>query len=214
MRFGTETDTGDLTGTVVREAPVATPAAVEAVLPRLTGVILQRPPSFSAKKVAGERAYHAARRGEAIELRPVPVTVHGWSIGAWRGSELDVEVRCGGGTYVRALARDLGELADSAAHLTRLRRTRSGPFGVEEAVAIDDLPERGQAALLPPLRAVGSLPRQRLDATEVERIGRGIPVEARTDGERAALVDESDALLAIAERVRDRWQPRVVLLDG
>lgn len=214
VRFGSETDTGDLTGSVVREAPVATPAAVESAIPRLTGVVLQRPPSFSAKKVGGERAYHAARRGETIELRPVPVTVHGWTLGEWRGAELDVEVTCGGGTYVRALARDLGELADSAAHLTRLRRIRSGPFLVEEALPVEALAEQGREGLRPPLHAVGSLPKQMLDADEVQRVARGIPVDARSAGERAALVDESNELLAIAERAGDRWQPRVVLRDG
>ena len=152
-------------------------------------------------------------RGEEVALRPVPVVVHGWTIREWRADELDVEIRCGGGTYVRALARDLGRAVGSAAHLTRLRRTQSGPFGVADAVDLDGL-RQGRATLAPPVRAVASLPTQVCDELDVVRLCRGIAVQASLPGERAALIDAGGDLVAVAERSGDRWQPRVVLRDG
>ena len=95
------------------------------------------PPAFSAKSVDGVRAYDAARRGEAIDLKPVDVDVQSWEISAERGAEMDVTITCGTGTYIRALARDLGRASGSAAHLSALRRTRSGPFDVRDASTFD-----------------------------------------------------------------------------
>ena len=213
IRFGSETTTDDLSGEPTVEAPRPTLAAVREALPALTGALLQVPPAYSAKKVAGERAYDAARRGAPLALPPVPVVVHGWELGALRDDELAVTVTCSGGTYVRALARDLGRAAGSAAHLTRLRRLRSGPFDVGDALPLDAL-ERGEAELRPPLDALGTLPVDALDASAVQRLLRGIPVPASAAGSWGALVDESRALVAVAERVGDAWQPRVVLRDA
>ncbi|OYV73471.1 MAG: tRNA pseudouridine(55) synthase TruB, partial [Gemmatimonadetes bacterium 21-71-4] len=137
IRFGAETDTDDVTGAVVREAPLPAPAAVDAALAAMVGDLVQRPPAYSAKQVGGVRAYAAARRGRPLALPPVAVRVHAWTVRARRGADLDVTVTCGGGTYVRALARDLGAAAGSAAHLTALRRVRAGIFDVADAHAID-----------------------------------------------------------------------------
>lgn len=139
IRFGAETDTDDLTGTVTRTAPPPDIEAVRATLPSLTGEIEQIPPAYSAKKVDGEPAYRAARAGEDVVLRPARVRVDRWQIRAESHDELQVTITCGGGTYIRALARDLGRLTGSAAHLTALRRTQSGPFDVADAVTIDQL---------------------------------------------------------------------------
>ncbi|HEU4565373.1 MAG TPA: tRNA pseudouridine(55) synthase TruB, partial [Gemmatimonadaceae bacterium] len=162
VRFGAETTTDDLEGEPVRAAPLPERAAVERGMAALTGEIAQVPPAFSAKKVEGRRAYHAARRGEAVALAPVTVRVHEWRVLAWREAEVDVSITCGGGTYVRALARDLGRLAGSAAHLTRLRRVRSGSFAVDEAVSLEAL-RAGGAFLRPARDAVRSLPAEALD---------------------------------------------------
>jgi len=137
IRFGEETNTDDCTGTTVREAPLPSRDAVRNALPSLTGRISQMPPAFSAKSVDGVRAYDAARRGEAIDLKPVDVDVQSWEISAERGAEMDVTITCGTGTYIRALARDLGRASGSAAHLSALRRTRSGPFDVRDASTFD-----------------------------------------------------------------------------
>jgi tRNA pseudouridine55 synthase len=212
IRFGVETDSCDLTGAVAREAPLPSREAVEAAIPQLTGTIDQRPPAHSAKKVAGERAYTAARRGEPLELPLVPVTVHDWALGEWRGDELDVRITCGGGTYIRALARDLGVLAGSAAHLTRLRRVRSGHFDVRDAVTIDALREAAPA-LLPMRAAIPHLPVASLDDAAIEHVLHGRAIPAVGEGSVGALADGAGELVAIAERQRDWWQPRLVLRD-
>ncbi len=139
IRFGEETDTGDPTGDVIRTAALPSRQAVLNAIPSLTGNIRQVPPEFSAKKVSGAPAYRAARAGESVVLAPALVTVHEWSIASLTGNEMNVAITCGGGTYIRALARDLGRVCDSAAHLTSLRRTRSGGFDVADASTLDNL---------------------------------------------------------------------------
>jgi tRNA pseudouridine55 synthase len=139
IRFGMETDTDDSTGNVVREAAPPERRAIDEAIKSLTGKISQVPPAFSAKSVDGVRAYDAARRGEPIHLEPVDVVVYEWSIKNAREAEIDVTVTCGSGTYIRALARDLGRMTSSAAHLSVLRRIRSGPFDVADATTLDDL---------------------------------------------------------------------------
>jgi tRNA pseudouridine55 synthase len=210
VRFGAETDTDDCTGVVVRVAPLPTRAAVERGMTALTGEIEQLPPAYSAKKVGGRRAYDAVRRGDALPLTPVRVRVHRWTVRTWRDDELDVTIECGGGTYVRALARDLGRLAGSAAHLSALRRVRSGPFTVADAVSLDAV-RGGAAAVRPALDAVRSLPVERLDEAALARVMHGQVVSATVDGERAALVDAGGALVAIGERSGVCWQPRAVM---
>ena len=152
IRFGAETETDDGTGAVTREAPVPDADVVLQAIPSLTGAIVQVPPTYSAKKVDGVRAYDLARAGTAVALEPVPVHVHEWRVRAVRLPEVDVTVVCGGGTYVRALARDLGRLVGSAAHLTALRRIRSGPFDVRDAATVERL--RAEPPRVRPLRVV------------------------------------------------------------
>lgn len=140
--FGDETDTGDPTGDVIRSAPPPSRQAVLDAIQQLTGDLQQVPPEFSAKKVLGAPAYRAARAGETVVLAPALVTVHEWRVASLTAGELNASITCGGGTYIRALARDLGRMCDSAAHLTSLRRTRSGEFDVRDAATIDDLRSR------------------------------------------------------------------------
>ncbi len=140
IRFGTETDTDDATGAVTRSAALPEAHAVrETVRSDLTGEIMQVPPAYSAKSSGGTRAYDAARQGEPLDLPPAAVTVHGWVIREQRDDSLTATITCGGGTYVRALARDLGRATGSAAHLEALRRTRCGPFDVADAASLEDL---------------------------------------------------------------------------
>jgi tRNA pseudouridine55 synthase len=141
------------------------------------------------------------------------VRVDGWELLAWREGEdvvADVRVTCGGGTYVRSLARDLARATGSAAHLTALHRVRSGAFDVADAVSLDRLREGG-VPLRPPLDALPEHPVQALDAADVRRVLGGIQVTATVDGAWGALVDADGALIALAERAGERWQPRVVL---
>lgn len=215
IRFGTETDTEDLHGAVVREGLPPARERVEAVIPALTGLLDQVPPAYSAKRVQGRRAYDLAREGATVTLAPARVRVDRWELLAWRDDaaavEADVRITCGGGTYVRSLARDLGRLSGSAAHLTALRRTHSGAFAVGDALTLAEL-QAGRPALRPPLAALPEHPVQPLDSADVRRVLGGIPVLATVDGAWGALVAAgTGALVALAERAGERWQPRVVL---
>jgi tRNA pseudouridine55 synthase len=222
IRFGAETETEDHLGAVTLEAPLPSRGALLAALPHFVGAIAQVPPAYSAKRVEGERAYALARRGETVELAPVTIQVHRWEVLALRPAadgriaEADVRITCGGGTYVRSLARDLARAVGSAAHLSALRRTRSGSFGVEEAVTLEVLRDPAtKPALLPPLAALPEHPVQTLSPDEIARVVRGIDLPATVEGTWGALTNAATgALVALAERRTDRWQPRVVMHEA
>ena len=211
IALGRETDTDDLHGALVRNAEPPTDDAIAAAIVQLTGSLEQIPPAYSAKRVAGRRAYDAARAGEALVLAPAHVQVFAWRDVKREGDRLRATITCGGGTYIRALARDLGRLTGSAAHLAELRRVRSGPFHVSDAALLDAV-RAGDAVLRPALDALPTIPHVTLVGDDAERVFRGMPVDRSQDGESAALVDErSGALVAFAEAVGARWQPRVVM---
>ncbi len=218
IQFGSETDTEDLLGVVTREAAPPGEDAVRAALPALTGTISQVPPAFSAKRVDGMRAYEAARAGVMLELKPVSITVHSWEILAWNDSTCDVRIVCGGGTYVRSLARDLGRAVSSAAHLSALRRVAAGAFHVEQAQGVEAL--RTEAPRLrPPLDALPHLPKVQLSPEEVHRIRRGLDIAIgeppMATASHVSLVSaDHGGLIALGEQIGDRWQPRVVMRDA
>ncbi|HEY3286572.1 MAG TPA: tRNA pseudouridine(55) synthase TruB [Gemmatimonadaceae bacterium] len=243
VRFGAETDTEDLGGAVTREAPLPTRAALEAAVPSLLGEIDQVPPAYSAKRVDGRRAYELARAGRDVELAPSRVRIDDILLGSFEGSDDAVSacrmrVTCGGGTYVRSLARDLARAAGSAAHLTALRRERAGVFSLARAIPLELLRSGAPVNLAPAIDALEGYPFQVLSEEEVGQVVRGIDVEARVEGAYAALISgraSSDAavpaalgrplsnsvgvcLIAFAERRPsergERWQPRVVMRDA
>ena len=218
IAFGAETDTEDLLGTIVREAPPPSEDAVRAALPSLTGTITQVPPAYSAKRVDGQRAYEAARAGVALELKPVSITVHSWDVLAWRDRECDVRIVCGGGTYVRSLARDLARSIGSAAHLSALRRVAAGAFHVDAAQSVHALRD-SPPALRPPLDALPHLPHVALSESEVHRIRRGLDIDVvhppiSVTSHVALVSAEHGGLVALGERIGERWQPRVVMHDA
>ena len=141
VQFGSETDTDDGTGAPIRSGPVPSADAIRAALPSLTGEIEQVPPAYSAKHVAGHggRAYEAARRGHPADLPASRVMVYGWEIRAVHDDIAEFTVTCGTGTYIRALARDLGRAVGSAAHLSALRRTRVGTFDIGESHTLPEI---------------------------------------------------------------------------
>ena len=219
ITFGSETDTDDPTGRPTVTGPLPDPSAVETAIATLTGSIQQQPPDYSAKQVDGVRAYDAARHGAPLALRSVAVDVHGWELRQWRAAaELEVTITCGGGTYIRALARDLGRRAGSAAHLSSLRRIRSGPFHVRDAVRVADL--RPDLPLRSPLEGLVGIPPVSVDPADRARITRGQVIRATpVAGElsatgRAVLLDDAGAIVALAERQGDAWAPKVVLADA
>ena len=146
VMLGATTPSYDLEHPVDRTYPWEhiTREAVEEALRTLTGERLQEPPLFSAKKIEGTRAYELARAGEEVALRKVPVTIYEMELLACELPRIRVRVRCSKGTYIRSLAREIGEALQSGGHLTSLRRTRSGGFTVEKACPIDDFLEKLQ----------------------------------------------------------------------
>jgi len=186
--LGAATTTDDAEGETIATAPVPTLSCeqVAGVLRRFEGTILQTPPRYSAIKVGGQRAYAVARRGDEPALQPRPVTIDALHLLACDPPTLCLEVHCGSGTYVRALARDLGAALGTLGHLTALVRTRVGPFGLEDAIRLDTLAERGVAAVL--LAADQALPTApRVDVTDAEAAqlanGRGVALDGLAAGD-------------------------------
>ncbi|MET0800503.1 MAG: tRNA pseudouridine(55) synthase TruB, partial [Actinomycetota bacterium] len=169
MRLGVETSTLDADGEVVRRAPVeVTDDELASAVARLVGGSMQRPPSYSAVKVGGRKLYEAARAGEALEAPPRPIRVDRFEISERRGDDVDLSITCGGGTYVRVLAADVGAALGCGAHLTALRRTRIGPFDVQDAVAPD-----APGSPRPIADAVAHLPGVSLEDEEARAAGHG-----------------------------------------
>jgi tRNA pseudouridine55 synthase len=213
IQFGSETDTDDRTGVVTRSAEPPTDDAIASAITQLTGDIDQVPPSYSAKQVEGTRAYAAARRGAPLELEPVRISVHSWTLMGRDGDRITARITCAGGTYIRALARDLGRLTNSAAHLAELRRTDSGPFSVRDAATMADI-ESGTAELHPLTAAVPDLAVQSLDDDELRRVVHGNPIASRVDAPRAALVGVDGELVAVADARDGELWPKAVFRDA
>jgi hypothetical protein len=120
-----------------------TRAEIETLLAeRFTGTVMQRPPAFSAMKVGGRRAYALARKGETPELAPRPVTIHSITVTDYAWPLLSLDIHCGKGTYVRSIARELGQALGTGGHCTMIRRTAVGSFTIDRAVSMDALPEK------------------------------------------------------------------------
>jgi tRNA pseudouridine55 synthase len=207
VRLGFATTTDDLTG-----EPLCAPVPVEvgkdalgAAIAGLVGCFDQVPPAFSARHAGGRRLYELARRGEAAPRSATPVVVHSIDLLTREGDTLEIAVRCSPGTYVRALARDLGERLGTGAHLRALRRTRSGAFDLSQAVSVDRL-EGAAGRMIPLAGLLLDLPAVRV-AAEGRRLvghgrelGRGDVVDGFPDEpvERVRVLDESGALIALA----------------
>jgi tRNA pseudouridine55 synthase len=123
-------------------APPTRAEVERALATRFTGTVMQRPPAFSAMKVGGRRAYAMARKGEAPELAPRPVVIHSVAVTAYEWPMLALNIHCGKGTYVRSIARELGQALGTGGHCTMIRRTAVGEFTIDRAVRMDALPER------------------------------------------------------------------------
>jgi len=207
LRLGFATTTDDLTGEPLgapREVDFS-PSTLESALAALVGDLDQVPPAFSARQVGGQRLYELARRGEAVARAASPVSVYALELVSRGASTLELDVRCSAGTYVRALARDLGERLGCGAHLVSLRRTRSGGFGLENAVAGDSFV--GAAERVIPLSGLLlDWPAVRVgpDGSRLVRHGRELQSHDVLSGfpaslvERVRVLDERGDLLALA----------------
>jgi len=213
IRLGTTTTTDDATGT-----PIATSdgwralerADVEAALARFRGAYEQRPPAYSAVKIAGERAYRRARRGEAVVPASRRVEVAELALDRFAAPDIAFRAAVSSGTYLRSLARDVGEALGCGAHLAALTRTRVGPYRLADAVA-------PQAVTLGDLRdpaeLVRVLPRRDLDAAGRGAVIHGRPIPAGKEEEGAVALFTDGQLVAVAERVGDVLKPRVVVAE-
>ncbi len=210
IRLGATTDTDDADGEIetVTDAAAVDPAEIAAAIADLTGEISQVPSRVSAIKVGGRRAYDLARAGEEVELAARSVTVSRFEVVDLRRTDrfvdLDVVVDCSSGTYIRALARDLGAALGVGGHLTALRRTRIGPFGIDGAASIDDL---GTTPLRTPAEVgslvLGALAVSADEARDLRHGKRLLGAAARLDRVPAAAIDPSGAMVGVVERRGD-----------
>jgi tRNA pseudouridine55 synthase len=216
IELGLRTSTDDDEGEVLdrRSVPDFSPADLDAALRELVGQLDQRPPAFSAAKIAGRRAYDLARRGQQVALSPRRVTVYQLERQGWSSPILRVWVHCSKGTYVRALARDLGERLSVGASLRRLVRLRVGPFQLDQAVSLEQLRSLGTSLLLPPDTLLLDEPAITLIPEELEHLRHGRPWPAAAVGARLARAYAPDGrfagLLAHAEGF---WRPKINFLD-
>ncbi len=189
VSWGRETTTDDAEGEVVAESSARpTKADIETVLPAFTGEIMQVPPHYSAVKVEGQRAYDLARDGEAFELKPRPVAIRRLELVEHDADSSVLEADCGKGTYVRALARDLGRALGCFAHVSALRRTRVGPFADSRTISLAKLEEMshsaaGREAVLTALKpvetALDDIPAPAISGQDAARLKRGQAVLIR-----------------------------------
>jgi tRNA pseudouridine55 synthase len=227
IRLGQATVTDDAEGEVTAQADPAavaavTDAAVAAGIATLTGEIMQVPSAVSAIKVDGVRSYARVRSGDEVKLQPRPITVYEFELLETRREDgvldLDVRVVCSSGTYIRALARDLGGDLGVGGHLTALRRTRVGPYTLADAVPLTVLAEQVEAGeavpVLPIAEAAGAaFPRYDADEEQAKAIAHGGPLPARGLGPGPIAVFAPDgAFLALVEEQGRRCKPIAVFV--
>lgn len=199
--FGRTTDTLDRGGIFLAdEGRVPTEDELKAALPRFLGDVMQVPPAYSAKSVDGKRAYDLARKGVMPELAARPVHIESIELLASNGAEFTLRIVCGGGTYIRALARDIAAALGTVAFMSALTRTRSGMFTLEDAVTMDDFRAAPEEHIIPAGRALEGLPRLVLDHKEERMIANGVPVpSAYAAGESAAVFSADGGLLGLGQ---------------
>ncbi len=215
VRFGVSTDTDDADGLVLRERPVPALdlAQVELALTPFLGRIRQRPPIYSALKLGGEPLYAKARRGEIIEVAEREVEVHGITLLALDGPVLRLSVACGSGTYIRSLARDLGETLGCGGHITALRRTWVEPFLAPDMLDLDQFQQLADtggetaldARLLPVEAGLAHFPALALDSDQARRLGQGqvLPIPGSVPTETVNITDLNGRSLGLGELRED-----------
>lgn len=219
IQLGVRTASDDLEGEVLQRqsVPPLAPADLEAALEPFRGAILQRPPSVSAVHVDGERAHVRARRGEAMELPPRPVTITALELLGWdpATSCLELRIDCSAGTYIRSLARDLGEALGCGGALASLRRTAALGFRLDQSCPLEQLQQSPLPGLRDPLEALGQLPQRRLSEAEwpAWRCGRRLADDTASAAEQAVVILDPDGALAGLARSdgQGQLQPRLVL---
>ena len=224
VQLGIVTDTYDAEGDVVKQTIVTVSEDdVRAALSGFRGSIEQRPPPFSAIKLKGERSYNLARRGEKVDLPPRTIEIFSLEMSAFDGESCVFDIHCSKGTYIRALAHELGVALNCGAHLSALQRTASGPFTIAQAHDIETISaafraNHSEQILLPPEAGLVDWPKVSFDASDAERIlhGNAIPMEASDEAGMVCAYNDNSELIAIVEAdpIRKTFQPRKVLIQS
>ncbi len=222
VRLGVETDTYDAEGTVIAERPVPSLSQedIEQVLARFRGEIEQVPPKFSAIRRQGKRLYELARAGEEVDAPSRRVAIHALVLERWTPPDLTLRVTCSAGTYIRSLAHDIGRALGTGGQVIALRRLRSGPFRVEDAVPLERLvhADDWRAYLLPPDAGLADWPRLDLSPAQAEDVRHGRPLLLERPPREAtwarAYVDDKFVAVLQWNEEEARWQPRKVFLSG
>jgi tRNA pseudouridine55 synthase len=212
IRLGATSGTDDADGTII-ENPAVAPVdetAVRAALAGFIGQIEQVPPAYSAARVEGRRAYAMARRGDEVELAPRPVRIDRIDVRDYHWPELELDVHCGKGTYIRSIARDLGRVLGVGGYVTTLRRLTIGPFTVESAVSPEADGETARGKLLPKAAALSGLPSLSASHDDIHRLRKGQPIPATGEGEMAVL-DAAGELVAIGRAAGGWLRPEKVI---
>lgn len=208
--LGRSSPTEDVDGdiTLHHEDPRPTREQLAGLLPKFLGTILQRPPAYSALKVEGQRAYALARQGAQVELQPRPIEVQAIEIVKFDYPELTLDIRCGSGTYIRSLGRDLAHAAGTSAVMSALVRTQIGPFHLADAVDPAKLTRTTlPQVLLPPTMALGNLPQIKLSDSDCAELRHGRPIAASSDQPEAAGIGPDNHLVAILSWKNNAWWP-------
>jgi tRNA pseudouridine55 synthase len=217
-RFDGRTLTDDNTAEVLDSSDAwraLSDAQVRAALEAQSGEILQMPPQYSAKKIAGERAYDIARRGDVATLSPARVTIYRMEILRIDLPQVEFEVECSSGTYIRAIARDAGTTLSTGGYLTALRRTRIGAHDVAGAVALDEMDDEDKvrSAAITPLQAIAHMNAVELTADETKAIRFGQRIERNTSSSGLVQLVHDGELVAIAQPIDGQLKPRKVFSD-
>jgi len=234
IRFGFETDTGDVSGSPKRiqnSKFKIQNEEIEEALKDFRGEIEQTPPMYSAKKVAGKKLYELARKGIEIERKPVKITIYEiekMENGKWKmenGKTFDVKIRvaCSAGTYVRTLAEDIGKKLEVGAHLSALRRTRAGRFDLSKAVTIEELEEivskdKLCEVMISMNDALAHLPKVVLNEVEIKNAQNGKKLKFEDteikDNQAVRMIDEAKNLIAVGfyDKQQKSVQPRIVMI--
>jgi tRNA pseudouridine55 synthase len=216
VQFGSETDSLDSEGRFTAEGlPIPEKSALEAALPRFTGVIDQVPPRFSAIKISGSPAYKLARRGKDFTIPERKATIHQLRLERYEAAngKADFMTVCAGGTYVRSLVRDIAHALGSAMHVTAIRRTAMGPFSVEEALAFDTLAQMAAASIIAVEKAFAHHPTFTVNEKQKAMLlqGRDIAAEPLRDKE-AFFLDQTGKLIALGRRTDNSLYHPVLVL--
>lgn len=219
ITLGATSDTDDVDGTITPGASasdiVPSRADVDQALATFIGTIAQVPPAFSAAKVTGRRAYALARKGESVELAPRPVTIYHIDVARYAYPALEITVHCGKGTYIRSLARDLGQRLGCGGYISELRRLEVGPFNESDAIALDVDESTARSRVLPTWRAVQERLPFILSDAETAKLSQGqrviAPIGSNNESRECVVADAAGTFLAVVEIVNEWMQPIKVL---